>query len=241
MDILNQFKFIPNEVSEKKAHQWQSFLQQNNFDFSLVKSIDLTSETARIHDQSNNKFSIDFLEDRQNYQKKKSSMKKELIGRAMGSGRYGLKILDLSAGLAIDAVFLAQLGFEVTALERNPLIYSCLNEASQRISHDLKLKFVFESAQKFLAAHGDEYDVIYFDPMFPDKKKSALPRQEMVFFRHLVGSDEDAEQVLQMALQKFKAERVVVKRPLKAPFLLKKPSSQIVGKLIRFDVYGVHQ
>ena len=62
----------------------------------------------------------------------------------------------------------------------------------------------------------------------------------MVFFRHLVGADEDADKVLQKALQKLQAERVVVKRPLKAPCLLKKPMSQIEGKLVRFDIYGAY-
>ncbi len=239
MDPLKNFKFITGEVSEEKAFAWLKFLQLQNFDFGLIKEIDFLTGPPKIFDMNGNKFCIDFAEDRRNYHKKKSTMKKELIGRALGAGRAGLRVLDLSAGLAIDAVFLAQLGFEVTALERNPLIFLALNEGHLTFSEELKLKFQFASAELILQNLSEDFDVIYFDPMFPEKVKSALPRQEMVFFRNLVGSDSDAAQVLQLALQQKSVRRVVVKRPIKAPFLLKKPHSQIVGKLVRFDIYGI--
>ena len=85
-----------------------------------------------------------------------------------------------------------------------------------------------------------DIDVIYFDPMFPEKTKSALPRQEMVFFKALVGTDEDGSEVLKATLKLKKIKRVVVKRPLKAPVLGLKPTGEIKGKLIRFDIYGVN-
>ena len=77
--------------------------------------------------------------------------------------------------------------------------------------------------------------------LFPEKEKSALPRQEMVFFKSLVGADEDAAIVLTKALKLSGIKRVVVKRPLKAPVLYGKPSGSLKGKLIRFDIYGVQQ
>jgi 16S rRNA (guanine1516-N2)-methyltransferase len=230
-----------NEKSEKLALEWLQFLNLNRFDFTSIKQIDLRSEFAVMTDLSGNKFSINFNDDRMSYHKKKSTLKQEIIGRAMGAGRHGLKILDLSAGLAIDAVFLCQLGFVVKAIERNPLIYLALKDAIQKVNTELNLQFFFGSAQEFLQNSNDKIDVIYFDPMFPEKKKkSARPRQEMVFFKTLVGADEDAEKVLELALASKKASRVVVKRPLQAPFLLKKPESKIEGKLIRFDIYGVN-
>ncbi len=193
------------------------------------------------YDQSGNKFSIDFNLNKINYQKRKATMGSEMISRALGAGRAGLRILDISAGLAIDAVFLAQLGYKVTALERNPLVYLALEHALNHCEGEFKnqLKFIYTSATDFLAVTPPEFDVIYFDPMFPEKVKSALPRQEMVFFKNLVGDDADASDVLDQCIRFKGINRVVVKRPIKAVVLGLKPHSEVSGKLIRFDIYGV--
>lgn len=225
------------EAQIEKARKWELFLQKNKFDFTTIEKIDMSKDCPVIFDKAGNKFSINFSEDKKNYAKKKASIKSELISKALGAGKQGLNILDLSAGLGIDAVFLAQLGYSVTALERNPLIYLALNEAI-RLSPNLSLKFLFSDALEYLKHSEVKANVIYFDPMFPDKAKSALPRQEMVFFRNLVGHDEDALKVLEVAIRCKGIKRVVVKRPIKAPALLK-PMSSTSGKLIRFDIYGV--
>ena len=238
MDSVNIFLYEKGHASEKTASAWYDFLKAQNFDLTTIQKIDFTELHPKIHDQNGNKFCINFIEDKLNYHKKKSSMKKELLGRAMGSGRYGFKILDLSAGLGIDAVFLCQLGFEVVAVERNPLIFLALQHAASQLPEEMKIKFVFGSSQSFLEKNAESFEVIYFDPMFPEKTKSALPRQEMVFFRHLVGADLDADEVVQAAVRRKGVSRVVVKRPLKAPTLYKKPESQIEGKLVRFDIYS---
>lgn len=241
LDALNQFIFEKGHSSELLASEWCDFLLTNQFDFDSILKIDCLDVHPKVFDRNGNKFCINFVEDKQNYHKKKSSMKSELLGRAMGSGRYGLQVLDLSAGLGIDAVFLCQLGFEVTAVERNPLIFLALKNAASQLPTEMKLKFNFGSSQEFLRNNAGGFDVIYFDPMFPEKTKSALPRQEMVFFRHLVGADLDADEVVQQAVRFKGVSRVVVKRPMKAPTLYKKPESQIEGKLVRFDIYGVEK
>lgn len=241
--MSSQINFTNVNTTEaaNKAKQWTEFLLHNNFDASFIREIDMSENCPAIFDNDGNKFCINFVDNKQNYHKKKASIKSELISKALGTGRYGLKVLDLSAGLGIDSVFLAQLGYEVTALERNPLIYLALNEAANHaagVGMNLNLKFEFADAFKYLQTSKAEADVIYFDPMFPEKAKSALPRQEMVFFRNLVGSDDDASQVLEAAMSFNGAKRVVVKRPIKAAQLLK-PHSSTEGKLIRFDIYGV--
>ena len=71
--------------------------------------------------------------------------------------------------------------------------------------------------------------------MFPDKAKSALPKQEMVLFRHLVGNDMDSEAVLETLLKS--GSRVVVKRPAHAGPIGFKPTNAYESKLIRFDIY----
>lgn len=220
------------------ARQWQDFLTQHNFSLQFIERIDWSAACPVVIDRDGRKFSIDFENDRKNYAKFKQGLSKELIARALGAGKLGRRVLDLSAGLGIDSVFLAQLGFEVTAVERNPLIYLCLQNALMHSVQKLALQFVFGDSREYLRnIERGQFDVIYFDPMFPEKTKSALPRQEMLFFRSMVGADKDAGETLQLALNSAGIKRIVVKRPIKAPVLLKS-SGALKGKLIRFDIYG---
>lgn len=235
MSNIRFFSGLTDKEKNKKANDWLNFLTKNKFDFAQIEKIDMQSDCPVIYDKNANKFSIDFSNTK-NYSKKKGGIKSELISKAMGAGRYGKRILDLSAGLAIDSVFLAQLGYTVTAVERNPLIFLCLENAA-KLQPNLDVKFIFGGASEVLKALSAEVDVIYFDPMFPEKTKSALPKQEMVFFKNLVGDDSDAADVLEAALNLKNIKRVVVKRPLKAEALIK-TAAHIKGKLIRFDLYG---
>jgi 16S rRNA (guanine1516-N2)-methyltransferase len=59
-------------------------------------------------------------------------------------------------------------------------------------------------------------DVIYLDPMYPHREKSAAVKKEMRVFQSLVGEDLDADDLLEPAL-KLAKYRVVVKRPSYAP------------------------
>lgn len=63
--------------------------------------------------------------------------------------------------------------------------------------------------------------MVYLDPMYPHKQKSALVKKEMRIFQHLVGADLDADELLTPVLQ-LARKRVVVKRPDYAEFLAQK-------------------
>ena len=79
--------------------------------------------------------------------------------------------------------------------------------------------------------------VIYLDPMFPHRDKTALVKKEMRLFRPLVGADQDAPALLAAALA-LASHRVVVKRPRKAPCIEgPKPSYALEGKSSRYDIY----
>jgi 16S rRNA (guanine1516-N2)-methyltransferase len=165
--------------------------------------------------------------------------KKEPLARALGIEKGVKNVLDLSMGLAVDSVFLSQLGFQVTSLERNGLLHFLALEGQKISSRPVvrSIQFLHSEALSYLQSHSLAPQIsIYFDPMFPEKKKSALPRQEMQFFKKLVGADEDAAEVLKLAIEK-NVNRVVVKRPVKAEPLWGKPSHQLKTKLVRYDVY----
>lgn len=174
----------------------------------------------------------------------------ELLGRAVGvSGRPGLEVLDATAGLGRDGFILADMGCVVTLCERQPVIAAMLGRAMQLAlaSGDAWLEQVvarmrlYAGDARTLAADSiGDTQVIYLDPMFPERDKSAAVKKEMALFQLLLENEsagQDDEELLYWAMQQDVA-RVVVKRPPRAPSLGgQKPSHQLAGKAVRFDVY----
>ena len=215
----------------------ENYLKKNKLD-----GIDLIQEKDGLYviDSSGREFTVDFDENKKDYARKNKQGGQELLIKALSGEKKYRNVLDLSAGLAIDAVFLSQCGFQVTALERNPVLYFLLTQALEKTQRsDLsELRFILSDSGHFLKNLSLDhfYQVAYFDPMYPEKKKSALPRKEMQIFRELVGADEDSQEVLKLTLQK-NFQRVVVKRPLKSEFLLPGVTHSFKGTTVRYDLY----
>jgi 16S rRNA (guanine1516-N2)-methyltransferase len=72
--------------------------------------------------------------------------------------------------------------------------------------------------------------------MFEDANEKALPKKEMRIFRSVVGSDEDALSVFNMA-RALKPKRLVIKRPRLSIPLMENPNISFKGKATRYDVY----
>ncbi|WP_152206190.1 class I SAM-dependent methyltransferase [Marinobacter changyiensis] len=173
----------------------------------------------------------------------------QLIARAIGlqKTRMTLHVLDATAGLGQDGFVLAGLGCQMTLMERSPVIHALLadglargrlNEAAAPVIERMRLRSE-DSIHWLTDGEGDVADVIYLDPMFPHRDKSALVKKEMRVFRELVGDDEDAPGLLVAALTRARY-RVVVKRPRKAPSIEgPKPATRIEGKSSRYDIYPI--
>lgn len=207
------------------------------------KSIDFfldVGEQLVLRNQKGLRFSIDFDTDKINYQKKQIG-RNHILARALGSEKGIENIHDLSCGLAKDAVILSTLGFQVSACERNQILWLILTEAQKKSQRTeiQKINFLNLNSMDYIANLPRaclETDAFYFDPMFPEKKKKALPRKEMQIFKALVGEDEDAYLLLSKAAE-LKVRRFVVKRPLRAKPLFAEPHHTLEGNLIRYDVY----
>jgi 16S rRNA (guanine1516-N2)-methyltransferase len=191
------------------------------------------------------KIVIDFLAGAVNHRRQFGGGKNQLIGRAVGiKSSQTLSVLDVTAGLGRDAFVLATLGCDVVMCERSPDIYTLLREAMERASTEvwfqqLSFKLIHADAIDYLAQLDWQPDVIYIDPMYPPKSKSALPKQEMILLREVVGDDLDSATLFELARQKAK-KRVVVKRARLAPMITdRKPDVVFEGKSSRFDVYLV--
>ncbi|HAM74903.1 MAG TPA: hypothetical protein DCQ09_04490 [Alcanivorax sp.] len=174
----------------------------------------------------------------------------ELLGKAVGVGKKpALAVLDATAGLGRDSFVLADLGCSVTLAEREPVVLALLADGLERArrADDSWLNAVLdrmrlhrgEAATVPAAAFG-ALDVIYLDPMFPERDKSAAVKKDMALFQALFAGHNtsgDAAALFAWALQQD-VSRVVVKRPARAVSLAgRQPSHAIVGKAVRYDVY----
>lgn len=172
--------------------------------------------------------------------------REDILYKAIGHKKTPLKILDTTCGLGYDAFYLATIpGLEVRTCERNPLLAELVMDALLRVKEmgrfeEFPIYFSFDDALTVLEhLRIGEYDVIYLDPMYPrEEDKSAKQKKELFLLRELVGSDQDAERLFQLAYAKA-GKRVVVKRPDKAPLIasVPEPSLRMSGKTVRFDIY----
>lgn len=187
---------------------------------------------------------------------KRATVKNELIARACQMGKT-VKILDATAGLGHDGLLLAWLGAEVTLLERHPVLFALLESTlAQAKQHPVltkvadRIQVLHVESEQFLATiEQDQFDVIYLDPMFPNRdanqkqeKKQAQVKKQMQLLHMLLPDDgvmDLGENLLNLAMEK--AERVIVKRPKHAVFLDdQEPQHQWVGDACRFDGYFNH-
>ncbi|TAK74701.1 MAG: 16S rRNA methyltransferase [Gammaproteobacteria bacterium] len=192
---------------------------------------------------------IDFLSGKMQYRRQHASLRRELVARAMGAHpRDNPRIIDATAGLGRDSFILASLGFHITLLERSPALASLLQEAFNAAQREpatapiiARMNLIQTDAIVWLTAlnSSDRPDIIYLDPMFPARQKSAAVKKEMLLLQALVGQDDDAEALFQSALT-CATRRVVVKRPrLAATIAQQTPSFSIAGDSSRFDIYLV--
>ncbi len=200
-----------------------------------VELVDTTGKTKP--------FFIDFNSDALTYRRRHGGGRKQAVCRAIGLQKNRCpRVIDATAGLGRDSFILASLGCPVTLFERNPILQVLLEDGLRR---GLEHRATREICKRMKLITGDiqqytdpiEADVIYLDPMYPHRRKSSLVKKEMRIIRQLVGDYPDADSLLAFALQ-MGIQRIVVKRPKKAPYLgHKKPTSCLKEKNSRFDIY----
>jgi 16S rRNA (guanine1516-N2)-methyltransferase len=153
-------------------------------------------------------------------------------------------ILDATGGWARDAFFMAQHGFQVTVIEQAQPVFALLNDAYQRAltNPDLiqimaRIKFIYADACTLLR-EGLRCEIIYLDPMFPERKKSAKVKKDLQILQELPETFLGSAEALFLLARKAAIKRVIVKRPIAAPFLADAvPDFQYKSKTVRFDVY----
>ena len=150
--------------------------------------------------------------------------------------------IDATAGLGEDSFLLAAAGFKVYLFEKNETIAALLKDALERA---LKDPDIAETASRMIFVEGDSIagmkalterpNVVYLDPMFPERRKSGLIKKKFQLLQLLERPCDDEEGLLNAAMSVSPA-KIVIKRPAKAPVLGGiKPSYTISGNSIRYD------
>lgn len=183
---------------------------------------------------------FDFEETWNYHQRQHYALTKEPLARALGiKGETKPIVWDTTCGTGKDSLLIKYFGARLKSFERHPAIYLLLADAKRRFPLDFEIAFADASQTTF--SEDQRPDVIYYDPMYPEKsgsKKSALPRKEMRIFKDVVGEDHDSSEFLEWAL-KTARERVVVKRSLQAAPVKEKPTASYEGKSTRYDMYKI--
>lgn len=193
---------------------------------------------------------IDFNKGKSAYRIKHGGGRNQAIAKAVGiKPKFKPSIIDATAGLAQDAFVLAHLGCHVQLLERSPIVALLIQDGIRRAQLNSsisdwvneRITLHYGNSIDILSSQPHQADVIYLDPMYPHRSKSALVKKEMRILRALVGNDVDANTLLSAAFPAAK-KRVVVKRPKGAPELISNQiprNHTIETKSTRYDVYMV--
>ena len=168
-----------------------------------------------------------------------------LVKAARVKGMETHSVIDATAGLGEGSFLLAAAGFSCTLYERDPLIAALLRDALERGAKDPRLEPILSRmrlveadsipALQEMGSSGDFPDVVLLDPMFPVRTKKALVKKKFQLLQLLERPCEDEEELLQAALA-AKPHKVVIKRPVKGPYLGGvKPDYSLSGKTVRYD------
>lgn len=151
-------------------------------------------------------------------------------------------LVDATAGLGQDSLLLAAAGFSVTLIECNPVIAAMLVDAIERARRDPELadaagrmRVIEGNSLKVLRDLSMPPDVVYLDPMFPGRSKSAAVKKKFQLLHRLEMPCED-EMTLLEAARAAHPRKIVIKRPIKGPHLAGvKPDYTLRGKAVRYD------
>ncbi|MCE2437479.1 MAG: class I SAM-dependent methyltransferase [Pseudomonadales bacterium] len=154
------------------------------------------------------------------------------LARACGL-RRGLRIHDAFAGWGSDGLTLWLMGAVVSMTERNVAVHAVLSERCLRMGSPIVP--VCMDAADWIQHSGEEIDVLYLDPIFPPRRKTAKPSVRMQALEAIAESA-DPRRTFESAAGLVR-ERIVVKRRAHDPVLVPRIDWQIPGRSVRFDVY----
>lgn len=165
---------------------------------------------------------------------------------ASGASSDAPLAVDATAGLGFDALLLAAAGFRVLMFENNPVMAALLDDALSRATKNPSLA-PFAARMTLIAADSvqelprlaERPHVVYLDPMFPERRKSAAVKKKFQLL-HKLERPCNSECALLAAARASHPRKIIIKRPAKGPYLANaKPSYSLSGKTVRYDVIAL--
>ncbi|MCR5580397.1 MAG: class I SAM-dependent methyltransferase [Pseudobutyrivibrio sp.] len=177
---------------------------------------------------------------------KTSNLQREMLVKAARIKGQPMpqSLVDATAGFGEDSLILAAAGFQVTLFEFDRVIATLLQDAMDRAKDIPELAPVVsrmtlrcEDSTVAMKSLDFKPDVVLLDPMFPARQKSALIKKKFQLIQRLESPCTTEEELLDGAIA-ADPKRIVIKRPLKGPYLAgRKPSYSLEGKAIRYDSF----
>lgn len=172
----------------------------------------------------------------------KANLEKELVVKACRIRNHegSIRVVDATAGLGEDSILLAAAGFDVRMIEYNPVICELLKDSMKRAAESMsgvisRMSLSAGDSIEVLPTYEGWADVVYLDPMFPKRNKSSLIKKKFQLLHNLESPCASEHELLEAGLA-AKPKKIVIKRPLKGPYLDGvKPDYSYTGKAIRFD------
>ncbi|HFL8824084.1 MAG TPA: class I SAM-dependent methyltransferase [Candidatus Azoamicus sp. OHIO1] len=180
---------------------------------------------------------------KKNLLKRLNNPKKELLAKTVlnrNNDKY--TIIDATGGLGTDSLILASLGHKIKLIEKKPIIIHLIknnlkkNKKIKALAKNIDIKYgnsieIISSLKKKKLP-----DIIYIDPIFPIYKKNSLPKKDISIIKLIGSNTNEYKELFNLALTKTK--KIIVKRKIYSKFITnKKPTYQIIGSKIRFDIY----
>lgn len=173
-----------------------------------------------------------------------NNLSHEMIVKAAKIKNHDYKplVVDATAGMGEDSFLLAAAGFNVKMYERDVVVAALLKDTIRRAMEDeilskivCNMELIEEDSIVAMTKLDYTPDIVVLDPMFPERQKSGLVKKKFQLIHLLEKPCFDEEELLQAAVGTG-AGKIIVKRPIKGPYLGNvKPSYSIEGKVIRYD------
>ncbi len=250
-----EFEIAPDSPFEKEALLVKEAisLQCETIDFDSHFVLHVNSDvylSLKDSEISEKDFKIDVFNEKLLWRLNHSGKNSEAVCRAVIGKLSNPVVFDATAGLGRESLILQSAGSRVYMFERNPVIWLLLFSAMKKAQLSLDTLSRLKNGLPTLCSLGsirdnlsnglnlEHPDVVYYDPMFPERAKSALVKKDMRIFHELVGYDLDTVDYANYLLT-VAGHHLVVKRPsVEAPLELNvRRSSYVDGKACRFDCY----
>lgn len=243
-----------NALRQEAAAQFATnhelpLLTELNSDYEL--QLYYNNDRIELYDSKlNTSIHVDFAKGALAHRQQFGGGRGQTIAKAIGLKHGNTpSVLDVTAGLARDAYILATLGCRITLIEHSPVLAELIADGIRRGLGHPESKKILAQDFDFINTDSIKYvkqlsaperpDVIYIDPMYPERKKSALVKKDMQILQHLLGNEKNATELLETALG-YAGKRVVVKRPIHAETLShRNPNLTISSKKTRYDIYTI--